>query len=345
MSRPGRQPGTARARRARSGSVSRGAISPGAVPTFAGNAQHTAIFDPAAQDLNAIHWSAPIDLNNTGALAHYGAPLVTAANTVLTPVKTASDWLPGQGLRRGGGSREIHAGDRLHPAVSRLDPDRTNRSWPRGPSGARLYYPGAGGTVFYIDESRLRTTPGAPVRVVFYTSSRQLRGQCRRLQRSDLRQHADHGRQRRQHLLRFSRARDCPGSAEHDAERIRAHRSRRQRDLRPGRRGGRRSRHRPRLPQLRPGALSQRRETLYVVVKSATTDAYGYLLGLDAATLATKYKVFLKDPRNGRDQQCRHPGRQHGFAHRRAGQRRLFRHLWRSEHGSRGFLLRFSGGP
>src|SRR6516162_9389434 len=61
-----------------------------AQPTsFAGNAQHTAVFDVPAQPLNSIHWSTSINLSNTGAFAHYGAPLVTASNTVLVPVKTA----------------------------------------------------------------------------------------------------------------------------------------------------------------------------------------------------------------------------------------------------------------
>jgi len=46
-------------------------------------------------------------------------------------------------------------------------------------------------------------------------------------------------------------------------------------------------------------ALSNDGSTLYVVVKSGSTEYYGYLLGLDAVTLATKYKVLLKDPRNG----------------------------------------------
>jgi hypothetical protein len=46
-------------------------------------------------------------------------------------------------------------------------------------------------------------------------------------------------------------------------------------------------------------ALSNDGTTLYVVVKSGSTEYYGYLLGLDAVTLATKFKVFLRDPRNG----------------------------------------------
>src|SRR5438132_464989 len=64
---------------------------PTSVTTFAGNAQHTAIYDAPAQDLNAIHWTTDIDLNTSGAFAHYGTPLVTAANTVIVPVKTATN--------------------------------------------------------------------------------------------------------------------------------------------------------------------------------------------------------------------------------------------------------------
>ena len=58
--------------------------------TFAGNAQHTSVYAAPAQNLNIFKWTTSIDLNNTGALIHYGAPLVTAANTVLVPVKTGS---------------------------------------------------------------------------------------------------------------------------------------------------------------------------------------------------------------------------------------------------------------
>ena len=59
--------------------------------TFGGNAQHTSSYAPPAQNLNTIKWTTNIDFNNTGALVHYGSPLVTAGNTVLVPVKTATD--------------------------------------------------------------------------------------------------------------------------------------------------------------------------------------------------------------------------------------------------------------
>src|SRR5258708_3949530 len=58
--------------------------------TFAGNAQHTSSYAAPAQNLNTFKWIASIDLNNIGALIHYGAPVITAANTVLVPVKTGA---------------------------------------------------------------------------------------------------------------------------------------------------------------------------------------------------------------------------------------------------------------
>ena len=38
---------------------------PGGVPTFAGNAQHTGVFHPAATDLNVIRWSTTVDRRAT----------------------------------------------------------------------------------------------------------------------------------------------------------------------------------------------------------------------------------------------------------------------------------------
>src|SRR5262249_14435128 len=60
--------------------------------TFGGNPQHTAVSPTTAQALQAIHWSTAVDLAPPAAeiLIHYGSPLVTAANTVIVPVKTGS---------------------------------------------------------------------------------------------------------------------------------------------------------------------------------------------------------------------------------------------------------------
>ena len=45
-------------------------------------------------------------------------------------------------------------------------------------------------------------------------------------------------------------------------------------------------------------ALSNDGTTVYVAAKSATSDDYAYLLGLDSTALTTKYRVLLTDPRN-----------------------------------------------
>jgi hypothetical protein len=65
-----------------------------AVPwsSYGHDPQHTALSTIGAQRLEQIKWSTPIDLtktNNTGSIfIHYGSPLITAANTVILPVRT-----------------------------------------------------------------------------------------------------------------------------------------------------------------------------------------------------------------------------------------------------------------
>src|SRR6266850_2859543 len=60
---------------------------------FAGDAQHSAVSRVASQSLDRIRWQTPVDLqpqDSGGALLiHYGSPVVTAANTVVVPVKVA----------------------------------------------------------------------------------------------------------------------------------------------------------------------------------------------------------------------------------------------------------------
>ena len=61
---------------------------------YAMNAQHTATSAVASQPLSAIRWQASVDLqpqySGTALLIHYGSPAVTAANTVIVPVKTGA---------------------------------------------------------------------------------------------------------------------------------------------------------------------------------------------------------------------------------------------------------------
>ncbi len=61
---------------------------------YALNAQHTALSPYASEPLGSIAWHAPVDLDpqydGNELLIHYGSPVITAANTVLVPVKTGA---------------------------------------------------------------------------------------------------------------------------------------------------------------------------------------------------------------------------------------------------------------
>ena len=138
------------------------------VPTFAGNAQHTAIYQPAAQTLNTTRWVTTIDLN-PGDLAHYGSPVITSANTVLVPVKTATDGFRVDAFdgSNNGVAKYTLTTDYVLPShdwVPVYNPCLTTGSF-----GTRLYYAGRGGTIYYIDNPDA-IAHGTPVHQVFYTT-------------------------------------------------------------------------------------------------------------------------------------------------------------------------------
>ena len=116
---------------------------------FGGDAQHTAMSPVAAQEMNRMRWSTPVDLqppySGQSLLIHYGSPLVTRRNTVLIPVKTGAT----DGFRveaRRGDSGELlwmQPTDYtlpVHGWVPSLGPTLTRRE--------RLIIPGAGGTIY-----------------------------------------------------------------------------------------------------------------------------------------------------------------------------------------------------
>ena len=153
--------------RANSGSAVNPPDQAPSVPMFAGNAQHTAIYQPAAQPLNRIQWSTTIDLN-PGDFAHYGAPLVTAANTVIIPVKTATDGFRVDAFDGASGAAKYTLTTDYvlpnHDWIPVYNPCLTTGSF-----GTRLYYPGRGGTIYYIDNPD-SVAHGTPVHQVFYTT-------------------------------------------------------------------------------------------------------------------------------------------------------------------------------
>ncbi|MFL5241324.1 MAG: fibronectin type III domain-containing protein [Gemmataceae bacterium] len=120
--------------------------------SYAGNAQHTATSTTASQSLDAIHWQTAVDLNpqysGNDLLIHYGSPLVTAANTVILPVKTgATGGFEVQGINGATGAvKWTQLTDYLLP------PHNWTPSFsPVLAPGNRLYFAGAGGTVYYMN--------------------------------------------------------------------------------------------------------------------------------------------------------------------------------------------------
>ena len=308
------------------------------VPSFAGNAQHTANYSPAAQDLNRIRWSTTIDLNNTVAFTHYGAPLITAANTVIVPVKTASNGFEVNSFNGATGAAQFTLStDYALPSCNWIPVYEPAIA--TGAFGTRLYYAGFGGTVYYIDNPD-SSTPDAPVQIAFYGLASYQANESGfgstvfintpltadasgdvffgfRVQgtapsplgtsQSGFARIAPNGAAT--YVLAESAASDSSIAWD-------SHNS--------------------------APALSNDGSTLYVVVKSATANsAYGYLLGLDSTTLATKYKVFLSDPRNGSgayildDSTASPTVGPDGDVYMGV--------FGNPDNGSRGFLLRFSG--
>lgn len=141
---------------------------------YAHDPQHTGTSATAAQPLVAKHWQTPVDLNPPGGgsgplFVHYGSPVITAGNTILVPVTAADGSYQLRAFRGSDGA-----------ALYTLASDYTapvNVGWtpPFGPAlalGTRVYYPGAGGTVYYRDLPNSATGPngqaGATGQIAFY---------------------------------------------------------------------------------------------------------------------------------------------------------------------------------
>ena len=270
------------------------------VTTFAGNAQHTSLYDTPAVALDGIRWMTSIDLVSTFRTTHYGAPLVTRNNTVIVPVKTATDGFLLEA--RDGWTGELRyqslATDYVLPAhnwVLPFQPVLATHTDASGAAVTRLYYAGAGGTLLFVEHPDV--APAPPVRRAFYglnafqnnmggftstvfvntplTADRQgnvffgfrVQGTAPaplNTSQSGIARLAPDGSAR--FVLAGPAAADTSiGRTAHNAA----------------------------------PALNHAETVVYVVVKG-TTSNNGYLLGLDATTLETRHRVFLRDPRNNR---------------------------------------------
>jgi hypothetical protein len=303
--------------------------------TFGGNAQHTSNYSAPAQNLNAIKWSTSIDFNNVTP-AHYGSPLITANNTVLVPVKTATNGFRVDAFNGAGGSpKYVVSSDYILP--NHVWVPSYNPCIVAGPSGTRMYYAGAGGTIWHIDNVD-SNTPGPPVREVFYTSLANYGANAAAYNAAifvntplttDASGNVYFG-------FRVQGTAPAPlsttqsGYARIDANGNGVY-------VLAGTASGD-----PTATlvshNLAP-VLSNDNNTLYVVVRGTSTSTFGYLLGLNPTTLTTKYSVQLKDPRNGNPALISDNGTASPMV---APDGDVYFGVLVSNNGSRGFLLRFS---
>src|ERR1700732_2748901 len=157
---------------------------PSTVPTFGANAQHTSLYAGPSQSLNQVVWKTPVDLMpqyqpDGSLLIHSGAPLVTAGNAVIVPVKTGAtngyqvDFFNGDtgGAATVGGvgvAKFSLSTDYILPTHG-WTPSYSPALASDGVGGTRLYYAGAGGTIYYINNPDSATAP-TRVQEVFYTT-------------------------------------------------------------------------------------------------------------------------------------------------------------------------------
>jgi len=135
--------------------------------TFGGNAQHTGLYGVPAQRLNQIRWTTRITLNTSDGYAHYGSPLITPSNTVIVPVRTTTGFQVSAFDGATGQAKYTLTTDYRLPTYHWLPVYQPVLA--SLPSGTRLYYAGAGGTVYYV-ENPDADSPSAPVQQCFYTN-------------------------------------------------------------------------------------------------------------------------------------------------------------------------------
>ncbi len=264
--------------------------------TYAGNAQHTALSSVAAQSLDGVRWSTPVDLAvPTGEiLIHYGSPLLTPANTVVVPVKTGS----ANGYRVD--ARDGADGTLLWSQTSdyMLPAHNWTPSYSPTLSGNRLYFPGAGGTVYFRDNVD-SAAPNTIGQLAFFGLSnyQAAPGSFNGTVFIDTPITADSAGNI---YFGFRTSGTAPLGLQSGIARIDANGSG---TSIPAMNAAGGDTSITRVPHQAAPALSSDEQTLYVTVAGSSTS---YLVGLNPTTLAlkesspgVKMRVALKDPRSG----------------------------------------------
>jgi hypothetical protein len=268
--------------------------------TLGGNSQHTALSAVAAQPLEVIHWFTPVDLAPpTGEiLIHYGSPLVAAANTVILPVKTGSTG----GYRVEARRAEDGALIWSETTDYILPPHNWTPSYsPTLAMSNRLYFPGAGGTVYFRDNVD-SSGPAAVGQLAFAGLSNYLAAAASF--NSTVFVNTPITADGAGNIyFGFRTSGSAPLGLQSGIARIDASGNGTWISAVAASGGDQNI---TRVPHQAAPALSNDEQTLYVVVASDAAGANHYLVGLDPASLAlkesspgVKMRVALKDPRSG----------------------------------------------
>lgn len=303
------------------------------VPTFAGNAQHTSDYSTPAVNLNIIKWTASIDFHNVGVLTHYGSPLITSANTILAPVKTASDGFRVDAFDAPTGTQKYSvASDYILPIHSWIP------TYNPCVVGTRMYFAGAGGTIWHIDNIDANV-PTAPVRDVFYTSLTNYNANAAAYNATIFVNTPITADAAGNIFFGFR----VQGNAPAPLNTTQSGYAR----LDPNGSGAfvlvGAATNDPLVSwdsHNSAPALSKDGNTLYAVAKSSTTANYGYLIGFNSVTLQTKYLTLLRDPRNGNPAGIPDNGTSSPMVGPDGDV--FFGAFANPNNGSRGFLLHFS---
>jgi len=271
--------------------VARAAAQTGTWLTHSHDAQHTAISSVGAQSYAKIHWRTPVDLAPpTGEITiHYGSPLVTAANTVIVPVKTGANSFRVEAHDGASGSVIWRQNTGYHVPAAEFVPGM-------GPTifGSQLFVPDIAGRVMVRQNPDQAT--GTISRLYFYgfknyqanPKAYQHSVQINTPLTTDAAGNLFFG---------FLVLGSTPIGLESGLARISA--------KGPGTWVSAASisgdASMTEVAMSCAPALSNDGKLVYLVVSSGCSNGYGYLVALNSATLAVVSKVRLKDPSSGMD--------------------------------------------
>ena len=278
------------------GLVVRAVSGPAAWMMYAGDPQHTAVSAVASEPLETIRWTTPVDLAPPSGtiLIHYGSPLVTPSNTIVVPVKTGTSGGFRVDARNGQNGALIWSQTTDYV----LPPHNWMPSYsPALTPGNRLYFAGAGGTVYFRDNVDSSSSSGGQLAFFGMTNYQANPGNYNAMVFVDTPITSDSAGNI---YFGFRTNGTAPLDLQSGIARIDA--------IGNGTwvsasnaSGG--DTNITRVPHQAAPALSNDEQTLYVVVAGSSTS---YLVGLNPSTLALKQsspgvpmRVALKDPRNG----------------------------------------------